>query len=217
MSGDVIEDAQCEFHKSRSFKNEMTGVHETFTDAHCSPVTSSEESPIDLGVPKSEWYEREFWLEERLQLAAQIAEVLQDLCDAHDDSVVVPHSSAPNAMFYSRTKQPISLQAYVERFVRHLDVSPAAFLAAMVYLGRAQNANGELRVSSYNIHRVFLTAVHLGIKFTEDIAYSAGTLARVGGVQSGSEVCSLERQMLSELKFDLFIQPALLQSAHLCA
>uniref|UniRef100_A0A7S1XJ17 Cyclin n=1 Tax=Erythrolobus australicus TaxID=1077150 RepID=A0A7S1XJ17_9RHOD len=214
LSGDLIQDAKSELRKSQAGnKAEERRSRAVAAEVEFSPVSTTLATPKDEEPLDTEWLSDDACRQERSHLGRQVAEVLEELCGLHDESVSVPEPSCPNAMFYSRTKQSISLQAYVERFVHHLDVSPATYLAAMVYLGRAQKASGELRVNSYNIHRVFLTAVFLGIKYTEDVVYSAGTIARVGGVQSSGEVCALERQMLAQLNFELFIHPSLLQSA----
>jgi len=144
---------------------------------------------------------------ERFELHRYIVDILAELCARNDASTKIPHRDDPRAKFFSRAPQDIALDVYIQRFVAFLDVTPAAFVAGLLYLQRLEQLDSTLHINSYNVHRLFLTAVHLGIKYTEDVGYAAHFIAKVGGLSSSREVNALERQMLMLLKFELYIDP----------
>ncbi|KAA8492013.1 Cyclin-P3-1 [Porphyridium purpureum] len=146
----------------------------------------------------------ELTLEEKEQLLDNIADSLREQCELNDPYATLPARSDPTAIFFSEVPSNIDIRFYATRLVKYLDISPAAFVAAMVYLAQLRSTDA-IRINSYNVHRLLLSAVNVGMKYTEDVCYSARSIARVGGISDSKEVSRLERQMLALLNFELFI------------
>jgi hypothetical protein len=139
---------------------------------------------------------------------------IEDLCDANGPAL--SPEAAPAAgdkvahalkMFYSAFKQPFSLDFYVRRLVQYTNCSASAFVVAMVYLDRLQQATPGLRLGHMNCHRLLITAVVLAAKYLDDEVYSNAYYARVGGLTT-QELNRLEAAMLDLLSWNLSVSPA---------
>eukprot|EP00183_Erythrolobus_madagascarensis_P006178 CAMPEP_0185845224 /NCGR_PEP_ID=MMETSP1354-20130828/1244_1 /TAXON_ID=708628 /ORGANISM="Erythrolobus madagascarensis, Strain CCMP3276" /LENGTH=182 /DNA_ID=CAMNT_0028545133 /DNA_START=716 /DNA_END=1264 /DNA_ORIENTATION=+ len=77
---------------------------------------------------------------------------------------------------------------------------------AMFYIDRltGKQSRREFCITSLNVHRIFLTAALLAVKFSEDVSYDNEHFARVGGV-SLKELNRLELSMLAALDYRLSI------------
>ncbi|KAA8496325.1 Cyclin-U4-1 [Porphyridium purpureum] len=142
--------------------------------------------------------------QEKERLLDSVADILREQCDLNDSHVVLPSRKDPTAIFYSQVPSSIDIRAYAARMLKFLDISTAAFVTAMVYLAQLRH-RGAICINSYNVHRLLLSAVNLGMKYTEDVCYSARGIAQVGGIGDSREVAMLERQMLKMLNFELYV------------
>ncbi|KAA8495462.1 Cyclin-U4-1 [Porphyridium purpureum] len=141
----------------------------------------------------------------RERLVAKLCTIL-DL--SRSQNVNMPPADSLESMFYSVTKQAFSLEFYIRRVVLYLpDCSASVFVAAVYYLAKLQAANPMLALNEMNIHRLFLTAVVVATKFAEDLGYSNGYVAKVGGIQSVKEMNRMEVVFLKFLEYNCFIEP----------
>mmetsp|Transcript_4873 Transcript_4873/g.8489 ORF Transcript_4873/g.8489 Transcript_4873/m.8489 type:complete len:222 (+) Transcript_4873:113-778(+) len=188
-----------------------------FVDKHVSiedsPITPqhSNVTPVNVCQNEEEFFYGDFSDSQKNSLLRQMVNLLEKLCAQNDEFLVIPDKHSSCSMFYSQAKQNVALETYIQRFFTYLDVSPAAYIAAFIYLGRVQKCNPQLSINSYNVHRLFMAAMTLGIKYTEDLAYSNQVIAKVGGVPSSREVSQLEKHMLATLNFNLYIENQLFQ------
>uniref|UniRef100_A0A7S1TIJ0 Cyclin n=1 Tax=Compsopogon caeruleus TaxID=31354 RepID=A0A7S1TIJ0_9RHOD len=139
-------------------------------------------------------------------LQSSVTSALDYLCKSNEPVGEVPHELDSASLFYSRASQSFSLDWYVERLIRRAECSRSAFVLALIYLLRVQDKGKEKYfVVERNVHRLFLTALVLAIKFLDEPIYDNGFYARVGGLSSLREMNDLEKEMLRVLNFDVFV------------
>lgn len=126
-----------------------------------------------------------------------------------------PHGASPStplfpnvasALFFSTHPPPITLGAYVSRFTRHLAISPAVYVVALIYLDRVAAADAALALTPLNVHRLLTVAVSLATKVVEDGVVRPAAIARVGGVPSAGEMAVLEGHLLTRLGWRLHVR-----------
>mmetsp|Transcript_11150 Transcript_11150/g.23948 ORF Transcript_11150/g.23948 Transcript_11150/m.23948 type:complete len:194 (-) Transcript_11150:1067-1648(-) len=113
-----------------------------------------------------------------------------------------PSFPTVESLFYSVSIQKFELVAYVEHLVGSFECSDAVCIHALAYLNHVRAENPRLAPNEYNIHRLLLTAVSLAIKFVEDFIIPSEFIARAGGLQSTSELATMERQFLKLIKYN---------------
>jgi hypothetical protein len=118
-------------------------------------------------------------------------------------SVQNPKTSTVVTKFHALRPPAISIQQYLERINKYAGCSPECFVLALVYIDLLISRNG-LTLTSFNIHRVIITAVMLAAKFFDDHYYNNAYYARVGGLPC-SEINALELEMLFSCGFSLHI------------
>lgn len=64
--------------------------------------------------------------------------------------------------------------------------------------------NVPFLMTSYNAHRLTLTAFLLAHKYCEDLRYDTSRMAKIGGIQP-KELLKLEKEFLKFLKFELYV------------
>mmetsp|Transcript_412 Transcript_412/g.816 ORF Transcript_412/g.816 Transcript_412/m.816 type:complete len:309 (-) Transcript_412:67-993(-) len=142
-------------------------------------------------------------LSESRALQGVIERVLKERIEANDkrrdlDNLV--------SSFHGFKPPAISATDYVRRLFSYSYCSPACFTMAMFYIDRltGKQSRREFCITSLNVHRIFLTAALLAVKFSEDVSYDNEHFARVGGV-SLKELNRLELSMLAALDYRLSI------------
>lgn len=130
---------------------------------------------------------------------------LARLCRENDTDAQIPEPSEEISSFYSVQKQDFEMEFYVKRVWKYVDTCPGVFFNALLYLDRVQASNPSLKINSFNVHRLFMTAVVLAVKFLDDQVYSNKHYATVGGISSAQELNQLELTMLHLLDFRLHI------------
>lgn len=113
----------------------------------------------------------------------------------------LPDSSDPLSLFYGTNTQPFSLEFYIKRVAKHSGASPSALVVALALLQRW----GGLALCELNIHRAVTTAVMLAAKWLDDVVYSNGHYASVGGVPSQGEMNALEVVMLTGIQWNVAV------------
>lgn len=109
--------------------------------------------------------------------------------------------------FHALEAPTISVAAYVARLSQYAFSSTACLLSAYHYVKRAAAADPSLAPTSLSVHRLLITAVVLAAKYFDDVTYSMGYYAKVGGLPT-KELVYLELRMLSLLDFRLHIAPS---------
>ena len=116
----------------------------------------------------------------------------------------------PHLVFHSSHKCPLKPSAYVQRLLQYSAASPCNLVIATVYLQRLKTlvgngaADTKLRLTSYNIQRLLLTATLLANKMYDEPFDSNKQWATIGDL-SNQEMNALELEMLFALKFSLVI------------
>lgn len=100
----------------------------------------------------------------------------------------------------------IPIEVYIARLQKYFRASPVMLVTALVYIDRLCSAR-TLIPTLRNIHRLYLVALTISIKFWEDISYGNKTFARFGGI-SLSELNALERDFLGGIDYKLSIKPS---------
>ena len=116
----------------------------------------------------------------------------------------------PHPLFHSSHKCPLKPSAYVQRLLHYSAASPSNLVIATVYLQRLKNLGGngaadtKLRLTSFNIQRLLLTATLLASKMYDEPHGSNKQWAAIGEL-SNQEMNALELELLFALKFSLVI------------
>jgi hypothetical protein len=102
----------------------------------------------------------------------------------------------------------VSVTQYIRRFIHYTPCSREVLVTAVAYVDRflAHNSRG-VHLSPLNVHRLFATAFVIASKFVSDLYYSNKFYAKVAGVGL-SELNTLERIFLTELRYSLNLDPA---------
>ncbi|GAM17905.1 hypothetical protein SAMD00019534_010800 [Acytostelium subglobosum LB1] len=106
-----------------------------------------------------------------------------------------------NELFYAPNKQvpKMPIGDYITRLVQYSPGSKSCFIAALIYMDRMVLETGFI-LSSYNIHRVILTALLIATKYLDDIFYDNEYYSRLGGINI-KEMNQLELDLLNVLGF----------------
>ena len=84
-------------------------------------------------------------------------------------------------IFYISRLPPISLEDYINRIFKNTKMNISSLILSIIYIDRFCENNGYI-LSLKNIHRIFLTACRLSIKFNEDINVSTKYYSNVAGI-----------------------------------
>mmetsp|Transcript_67718 Transcript_67718/g.177596 ORF Transcript_67718/g.177596 Transcript_67718/m.177596 type:complete len:431 (+) Transcript_67718:259-1551(+) len=110
-------------------------------------------------------------------------------------------------VFDSSVIPPIGISAYLLRLSATFRCSDATFIAALIVVDRVLGYDGgRLPLTMRNVHRLFLGALVVAVKYHEDLVYANSHYAKSGGVRL-REVNRLERTLLVSLDFDLGVSP----------
>lgn len=113
--------------------------------------------------------------------------------------------SATRTNFHTSRPPNISIRNYLRRLEQYMKCTQESYVVALIYLDRVTAMKPELELSNYCIHRLFLTALIISVKFYEDKYYKNSYYARVGGISS-NEVNTLEHEFLIYIEFALFVK-----------
>ena len=125
---------------------------------------------------------------------------------AHQD---LPNKSNTTLAYFDSCESPnIAFSDYLTRMRKYTECSDSCYILAFIYIDRALQNNPSLVVSNLNIHRLFLAAIILAIKYLDDL-YSRNIIyARIGGVRL-VEFNVLEAEMLKMIDYNLYVSPYL--------
>ena len=107
-------------------------------------------------------------------------------------------------IFYISRLPPISLEDYINRIFKNTKMNISSLILSIIYTDRFCENNGYI-LSLKNIHRIFLTACRLSIKFNEDINVSTKYYSNVAGI-TVQDLNNLEFYLIVNLEFSLFVE-----------
>lgn len=107
--------------------------------------------------------------------------------------------------FTSDIKPSFGLMAYIDYLVKQTKCTTSELIVALIYLDRlTATHHPRIILSTYTIHRLFLTSLLLSCKFLDDRARGNNFFARIVNC-SCEELNTLETIMLTKLGFKLFV------------
>ena len=106
--------------------------------------------------------------------------------------------------FHAPDQCSLSITDYFTRLKKYMLCSDACFIGALIYLNRVQRKDARVSVNNRSVHRFFLIAVVLAVKFLEEKYYTFAHYSKVGGV-SARELNTLEAKFLKLIDFELFV------------
>ncbi len=151
--------------------------------------------PIQVDDKKEEW-------SAQIQKSANF--LLKHLCQPTTDLAFLPKFLEPRdpiSIFFSVTAPEIPVALYFKRLQNYAKCSPSAFIVAMIYLKRMQEADGRLAITAYTIHRLLSASILVAMKFLEEAWFPNEYYRRVGGMASVQEMNQLELGFLRLLKY----------------
>ena len=152
-------------------------------------------------------------------LPARVGRVLDKTVARNDEAAQRgSQDAACRSAFECHSPCPLLPSRYVERIMKYTQCSPCTLVVAIVYLQRLkdQEASGPsaagagcqpLRLTSFNIQRMFLTAMMIAHKFLDEPVCSNKQWSLVGDL-TVKEMNSLELHMLWTLQFDCNVSRA---------
>ena len=140
-----------------------------------------------------------------LQMDAQDQSFVRSLACVLTHLVSVPPARDEKPSRFTAVKVPsISILDYLLRLQRYFACSSECFVLALVYIDRLIKRHSDFSVTQFNVHRLLVTAVMLAAKFFDDLYYSNGYYAKVGGVKC-SELNVLEVHFLRMVDWRLAV------------
>lgn len=147
-------------------------------------------------------------------VALRLAKCLTIICHQGDQTLSQqgsnPNSGGPQGWvtrFHAVQPPQVSVQDYMVRLQKYFHCSNENFILAFVYLDRVITINpDQLKISTYIIHRLIVTALVIAAKYHDDIYYSNTYYAKVAGV-SAAEMNHLEAHFLHLLNWNVHVSP----------
>ncbi|EER02307.1 conserved hypothetical protein [Perkinsus marinus ATCC 50983] len=106
--------------------------------------------------------------------------------------------------FYSLRPPSISIHAYLKRLEKHFMCSRECYLIALIYLDRISKNYSEFRITRRSVHKFFLAALVIAVKYFDDLYYDNKFYAHVGGVRV-AELDVMEAAFLQLIDWHLFV------------
>ncbi|GAA5805086.1 cyclin-domain-containing protein [Helicostylum pulchrum] len=107
--------------------------------------------------------------------------------------------------FQSRSKPSIDIQAYLTRILKYCPCANECFLSLLVYFDRMSlTCIKQLRIDSFNIHRLIISAIMVASKFFSDVFFTNARYAKVGGLPV-KELNLLEVEFLAMNNYNIYV------------
>lgn len=166
--------------------------------------TSTSTSTIDSSDNESLLQEKP-----KPSLLSQIVSVINAILNKNRKSNIKLQSNT-NFAFYSHKIPSISIDSYLKRIIdlalktSSCKDNDSILISAFAYIDRLCKSKGNICLSDYNIHKIFLIAILLSIKFNNDQHYSNQSYAKIGGIPL-NELNMMEHEFFGIIEYELYI------------
>ncbi|CAO3610727.1 unnamed protein product [Cunninghamella blakesleeana] len=123
-----------------------------------------------------------------------------DKLQSHKDT-----STGQLTCFHARSIPSIDIESYLLRILKYCPCANECFLSLLIYFDRMARNTTQLRLDSFNIHRLIISGVMVASKFFSDVFYTNIRYAKVGGIPV-KELNILELEFLRMNDFKLYIK-----------
>lgn len=155
-------------------------------------------------------------------VVSSIALFLSNKVKAHD--LKFQTTKNPKTNFTSSFPPQITIDAYLYHLMRSVRTAPAIIVYMLIYIEKIitvlekrykkqTKQDVPFLMTSYNAHRLVLTAFLLAHKYCEDWRYDTSRMAKIGGVHP-KELLKLEIEFLKFLKFELYVSEETFNQYH---
>ncbi|ORX63072.1 cyclin-domain-containing protein [Hesseltinella vesiculosa] len=127
-----------------------------------------------------------------------------------NDRIQRSHPPSSLTCFHARAIPSIDIGAYLLRILKYCPCANECFLSLLVYFDRMARNVTQLRLDSWNVHRLLIAGIMVSSKFFSDVYYTNTRYAKVGGLPV-KELNALELEFLRMNDFILNIQVEELQ------
>ncbi len=126
---------------------------------------------------------------------------------AEDTGITIkfPDRLDPISIFFSVEPASIAVSAYIKRLMQYTKCSDSAFIYALIFVRRVEEADPRLSINAFTLHRLFATCIMIAAKVVDDAWYSNDYYKRVGGIATLKEMNRLELEVLRLLKFSTYV------------
>ncbi|KAH8548821.1 cyclin-domain-containing protein [Umbelopsis sp. PMI_123] len=116
-----------------------------------------------------------------------------------------PNAHAPiYTCFHARSIPTIDIHSYLSRILKYTPCANEVFLSLLVYFDRMSRNDSNLRIDSFNIHRLIIAGVTVASKYFSDVFFTNSRYAKVGGLPP-AELNTLELEFLHLNNFNLSV------------
>ena len=118
---------------------------------------------------------------------------------------LVDHDLLKEEFFVGESVPDMPLKDYLDRCAKYFRCSPSCLIVSIIYIDRmieSTHQGQKLFLHSFNVHRLFVTALTLACKHLEDKVYTNKYYAHVGGL-SLQELNQFEYHILQILDYNL--------------
>ncbi len=115
------------------------------------------------------------------------------------------------SVFFCNAPPPISLHDYAVRLFEFMYAEESTFIVAGLYLAKLFQLQPAL-FTHQSCHKLMISTCVVAAKFTDDVFYTNAYYAEVGGVRT-SDICSLEKEVVKMLQWDLYVTPEMFSAA----
>lgn len=141
-----------------------------------------------------------------------VTEFLSKKMEAHNS--MLSSFVNPPTVFSGKLPVEISPSRYIKGLVKNFETSPGVVVIMLIYIERllekmdyeykAIGGIHQMLFTSYNAHRIILTAYLIAQKYWEDKNYRLASIARLGGIDQ-DELIFLESEFLNFIEFNLYV------------
>mmetsp|Transcript_8582 Transcript_8582/g.19757 ORF Transcript_8582/g.19757 Transcript_8582/m.19757 type:complete len:232 (-) Transcript_8582:238-933(-) len=136
-----------------------------------------------------------------------VGKLLADLVATNNALLAEGHKEPRTTVFHALEDPKIDVSFYVTRIKKYSGASPACFLVSLILLDRALQKMPGFLLTSFNVHRVYLTCILVASKYWDDLYYSNAHWSKVGGVNV-RELNALELELIFLLDWKIGVRPA---------
>jgi len=144
----------------------------------------------------------------RNKLVDVLSDVLNRLCDRNDQFIM---NNTPVTRFHALQATQITIKFYLQRIAKYSSCSEECFVLALIYIDRIIRKNSNFRVNSLNVHRLMITSIMLGAKYSYNHYFNNAYFGKIGGV-SLKEMNLLEIEFLFMINFNLYVETSMYET-----